>query len=116
MITDCYNCERSQMMRVNDGVNCPDGWISAPVFNGISEDPCKVKSVNKFERQQYRGLQSTDITSRYGNMSGTDSGFNMQHKVFGLTMLLGGLFIGVTYHSQIKKLLSKSVLNKLKIK
>tara|TARA_B110000902_G_scaffold153507_1_gene176322 strand:+ start:6594 stop:7184 length:591 start_codon:yes stop_codon:yes gene_type:complete len=99
-LTDCYDCRRNVMTRVPEGVKCPDGWLTSPVVNGLSEDPCKGRRII-FDKEPYIGK----ATKRYSNMNGTDSGFNMQHKVFGLTMLLGGLYIGVMYHSQIKKLI-----------
>tara|TARA_R110000803_G_scaffold128158_5_gene195576 strand:- start:4139 stop:4663 length:525 start_codon:yes stop_codon:yes gene_type:complete len=38
--TDCYDCRRNVMTRVAEGVKCPDGWLSRPVVNGLSENPC----------------------------------------------------------------------------
>ena len=44
---DCYNCDGKggvlTMSRINWNQSCPKGWLSAPVINGNSKNPCGKK-------------------------------------------------------------------------
>ena len=106
-LTDCYDCRRNVMNRVAAGVKCPEGWISVPVVNGRSKNPCKGRRINKSNRKQYRGLSSTDIRNRYKNMSGPFSMRKGNEILKCVSVLTAGVIIGVVFKNDINKFVGK---------